>query len=150
MATLHVRNVPDALYEELRKAAEKDGRSIGAQATALLREGLLGRAERREDMVRVFQDASPFKKRFAATAKDIVLRAQERARELGATEVLPAHVLLAMLEDDVLRPTLERGGVTSESVTAALPPAARRRESAPPVSADARLMLERALVATLD
>ena len=32
MATLHVRNVPDSLYEALRASAEQNGRSIGAQA----------------------------------------------------------------------------------------------------------------------
>jgi hypothetical protein len=54
-----------------------------------------------------------------------------------------------MREDDVLRPTLERGGVTDESVRAALPPQAEARATPPPVSADARRMLEQALLATL-
>ncbi len=40
MATLHVRNVPDSLYEALRASAEQNGRSIGAQAIALLNESL--------------------------------------------------------------------------------------------------------------
>jgi plasmid stability protein len=149
MATLYVRNVPDDVYERLRAAAQEDGRSIAAQTTVLLREGLTWRGQRRESMERMVR-TSPFKRRFARTAKELVLRAQELARERGAPEVLPAHVLLAMLEDDVLRPVLERGGVTTESVTAALPARARPGTTAPPVSADARRMLENALLAALD
>src|SRR5581483_9786460 len=131
MATLHVRNVPDELYERLRASAEEDGRSIGAQATALLRSALSDRDFRREAYSKVrIGGQSPFRKRFAKSAKTLVV--------------------LAMLEDDVLRPTLERGGVTDESVRAALPPPAKKLDSPPPLSADARQMLERALLASLD
>jgi hypothetical protein len=59
-------------------------------------------------------------------------------------------VLLAMLEDDVLRPVLEKGGVTEESARAALPPPAKPGTTAPPLSPEARQMLERALLASLD
>jgi plasmid stability protein len=150
MATLHVRNVPDELYERLRAASAEDGRSIGAEATELLREALFVRDERRAGIGRVIARASSFKQRFARRAKRLVVRAQELARDGGAAEVAPAHVLQAMLEDPVLRPTLERGGVTDESVAAALPPVAKPSTTAPPLSADARQMLERALLAALD
>jgi plasmid stability protein len=150
MATLHVRNVPDELYERLRAAAEEDGRSIGAQATMLLRGALAERAHRKQGVGRVVASASPFKQRFAKTAKQVVVRAQELARENGAAETMPAHVLLAMLEDAVLRPALERGGVTDESVHAALPPAAKPGTTAPPLSPQARQMVEQALLASLD
>jgi plasmid stability protein len=150
MATLHVRNVPDELYEQLRAAAADDDRSIGAEAIALLRYGLLMRGQIRGGVERAFVTASPFKRRFAERAKEIVLRAQELARAGGSAEVLPAHVLQAMLEDDVLRPALERGGVTDDSVTAALPSGARPGSVPPPVSVEARRMLENALIATLD
>ena len=90
MATLYVRNVPDDVYERLRAAAQEDGRSIAAQTTVLLREGLTWRGQRRESMERMVR-TSPFKRRFARTAKELVLRAQELARERGAPEVLPAH-----------------------------------------------------------
>jgi plasmid stability protein len=46
MPTLHVRNVPVELYEELRQLAEKDGRSINAAAIDLLADAL---GERRKD-----------------------------------------------------------------------------------------------------
>jgi len=150
MATLHVRNVPDDLYERLRAAAEAEGRSIGAQAIALLRTGLSLQDVQRQHLEQAVSKGSPFKRRFAEQAKALVLRSQKLAQERGADEVAPAHVLLAMLEDPILRPTLERGGVTLESVTAALPPEARPATRRPPISADARRMLENALLATLD
>jgi plasmid stability protein len=40
MATLHVRNVPDELYESLRRRAREEGRSINAEAIELLRPAL--------------------------------------------------------------------------------------------------------------
>jgi plasmid stability protein len=40
MATLHIRNVPDELYEALRARAEREGRSINAETIAVLREVL--------------------------------------------------------------------------------------------------------------
>jgi plasmid stability protein len=152
MATLHVRNVPDDLYERLRAAAEEDGRSIGAEATSMLRAALFERDQRREQQTRVVMRprGSSFRERFAKSGRRLAARGQELAAEHGSPEVLPPHLLLAMLEDDVLRPTLERGGVTEESVRAALPKKSEPVEGEPPLSADARQMLERALLAALD
>ena len=150
MATLHVRNVPDELYEGLRAAAEADQRSIGAETISLLRGALTQRNASYAGLRRaVAAPRSPFLQRFAETTKDLVRRAQVLARELGAPEVTPAHVLLAMLEDDVLRPTLVGRGITVESVRAALVVGAPRQGPVP-ISAEARQMLERALVASLD
>jgi hypothetical protein len=53
-----------------------------------------------------------------------------------------------MLEDDVLRPTLERRGITEESVRAVLPSGPPRTGPAP-VSSEARRMLELALLQAL-
>ncbi len=36
MATLHVRNVPDTLYERLREQAESENRSLSAEVIILL------------------------------------------------------------------------------------------------------------------
>ena len=41
MATLHVRKVPDYLYEAIRERAEREGRSIGGEVICLLEETLL-------------------------------------------------------------------------------------------------------------
>lgn len=40
MAILHVRSVPDELYEELRNLAEAKQRSLSAQVVALLQAGV--------------------------------------------------------------------------------------------------------------
>ena len=145
MATLHVRNVPDELYEALRTQAEGQGRSIGAEAVMLLQQavGVPGLAQR---VIR--RRRSPFLHRFAETARELVVRAQEIAREAASPEVTPAHVLLAMFEDDVLRETLERSGIHEDDVRAKLP-----RGGAPkgqmPFSAETKKLLEDALRASL-
>ena len=48
-----MRNVPDELYEELRAEAKAEGRSIGAQAIAVLAEGLAKHRQREEFMERL-------------------------------------------------------------------------------------------------
>ncbi len=40
MSVLHVRNVPDALYERLRRRAEAERRSLSAEAIILLSRAL--------------------------------------------------------------------------------------------------------------
>ena len=40
MATLHVREVPDRLYEKLKKMAERENRSLTAQVVTLIEEAL--------------------------------------------------------------------------------------------------------------
>ena len=162
MATLHARNFPDDLYARLRAAAAEDGRSIGAQAAALLRAALTDREQRKREMQRMLQPQPPrrdemrrllqqpatFSERFVERAKEIVERAQDICREVGSAEVTPGHVMLAMLEDDVLRPSLERKGITEDSVRSVLPSGSPRGGSAP-VSAETRRMLEQALLHSL-
>src|SRR3954447_1705517 len=148
MATLHVRNVPDELYEELRAVADRDGRSIGAEAVALLRSALAMRSQMQLSVGQAVAGPSPFKRRFVERAQDLVLRAQDICRDVGSAEVTPAHLMLAMLEDDVLRPSLERRGITEAAVRAVLPSRPAREGSAP-ISAETRLMLEHALVQSL-
>ena len=148
MATLHARNFPDALYAQLRASAEEDGRSIGAQAAALLRVAL-GDRERRKREVRQTKERVPtFREQFVMRAEQIVRQAQHHCRQVGSPEVKPAHVMLAMLDDPVLRPALERKGITEESVRAVLPSGPPRTGPAP-VSDEARQMLEQALVQSL-
>lgn len=42
MATLHVRNVPEPLYEQIRKRADASSRSLSAEVVVLLARGLEG------------------------------------------------------------------------------------------------------------
>ena len=47
MATLHVRNVPDELYERLKALAEEDHRSLSAEVIWLLGEAAAAGSRRR-------------------------------------------------------------------------------------------------------
>jgi len=149
VATLHVRNVPDELYELLRECAEREGRSIGAQTVMLLQRVFNDRDLKASHVRRaVSRRRSPFLKRFAESARDLVVRAQQLARESDSSHVTPGHVMLAMLEDDVLRTTLERSGVTADKVRVGLP-----HDGAPagtiPFSAETKQLLEQALRTSL-
>jgi len=148
MATLHARNFPDDLYARLRAAAEEDGRSIGAQSAVLVRTALRERDQRKRDVQKMRPRPPTFREQFVMRAEQLVLRAQDLCREVGSPEVTPAHVMLAMLEDPVLAPALERKGITEPAVRAVLPSGPSRKGSAP-ISAEARQMLEQALVQSL-
>src|SRR3954447_25697545 len=145
MATLHARNFPDDLYARLRASAEDDGRSIGAQAAVLLRDALGDRDQRRQGVRQVRPRFPTFREQFVMRAEQLVLQAQHHCRQVGSPEVTPAHVMLAMLEDPVLAPALQRKGITQESVRAVLPSGPARKGPAP-ISPEARQMLENALV----
>ncbi len=55
MATLHVRSVPDDLYEQLRTLAYSRQRSLSAQVIALLERALLSEAQQ-EQQAQVLAD----------------------------------------------------------------------------------------------
>ncbi|MEX2457874.1 MAG: Arc family DNA-binding protein [Actinomycetota bacterium] len=42
MKNLHVRNVPDDVYDALRKAADTEGRSLSSEVVAILKRSLGG------------------------------------------------------------------------------------------------------------
>ena len=43
MRSLHVRNLPDDLYDALRRAADSEGRSLSSQVVAILTRALADR-----------------------------------------------------------------------------------------------------------
>ena len=47
MATLHVKNIPDDLYEALKQQARRNGNSIAAELRSLLAENLVTVREQR-------------------------------------------------------------------------------------------------------
>jgi plasmid stability protein len=98
VATLHVRNVPDDLYEGLRANAAVEGRSIGAQAVELLRRALEVRADPGESIRSRFP-LGPRNVRFAKEARRAVVAAQEEVRALGQAEVGSEHLLLGLLRE---------------------------------------------------
>lgn len=118
MATLHVRNVPDALYEALRENATVNGRSIGAELITVLERDLgaseldLGRA-RTIPYGRVprRRGSSPFLSRFNARGRQAVVVAQEEAMSLEAAALAPEHLLLGLMrEPETLASLILRGG----------------------------------------
>jgi hypothetical protein len=148
MATLHARNFPDDVYERLRASAEEEGRSISAQTAILLRSALTQRDQWKRGAQQLKPRFPTFREQFVRRAEQLVLQAQHYCRQVGSPEVTPAHVMLAMLDDPVLRPALERKGITEETVRAVLPSGPPRKGPAP-ISAEARHMLENALVQSL-
>src|SRR5436190_1002500 len=117
MATLHVRNVPEPIYELLRDCAETEGRSIGAQAIAFIQQGVLPRASRRPW---ARPRPGPFQ-RFTAPARQVIVRAQDEARAAGAVRVEPAHVVLALLGEEGVADVLASLGVDAGAIRSALP-----------------------------
>jgi plasmid stability protein len=118
VATLHVRNVPEPLYELLRTCAEREGRSIGAETIVLL-QGALVQSVAARDRIRSFVSAprSSAIQRFSDPARQAVRRAQNEARALNHEAVGTEHVLLALV-DEV--PGLGRAGLDSTAVRAHL------------------------------
>lgn len=51
MATLHVRNVPDDIYQRLRKKAEASNRSLSAEVVVLLRDSLENRRPSQRELL---------------------------------------------------------------------------------------------------
>jgi plasmid stability protein len=141
MATLHVRNVPDELYELLRERAAANGRSIGAETCQLLYERLVAAAGRpRPPAYRVpglrrrpVGRPGPFT-RFTPEARQAVVLAQQEARALRHDHVGTDHLLLALLEPG-----------SAGEVRARLSPGDAEVEGQIPFTADAKRALEQAL-----
>lgn len=105
MATLHVRNVPDELYELLRERASANGRSIGAETCQLLYERLVATGGRPGPLPfpglrrRPVGPPGPFT-RFTAEARQAVVVAQQEARALRHGHVGTDHLLLGVLDPE--------------------------------------------------
>ena len=56
MATLYVRDLPEELYEQLKKRAAGEGRSLNQEAIRLLRLGLLAARPRPDPEFRAWLD----------------------------------------------------------------------------------------------
>jgi plasmid stability protein len=146
MATLHVRNVPDDLYELLRERAAANDRSIGAETVQLLQEHLpathtartLQRLRRRPG------GPGPFLDRFTPAARAAVRTAQEEARGLGHDHIGTEHLLLGVLTE---APGLV--DASPESVRAQLEPGSAQPTGRIPFTPEAKKALELALRAAL-
>jgi hypothetical protein len=143
MATLHVRNVPDELYERLRVHAEAEGRSIGAEAVHLLDQQLAGGGSRRGLRRRRGGGPAPGG-HMSPAARAVVASAQEEARGLAHSYVGTEHLLLGVLAQRPLPGlTLDQARRDAEALVG-------RGEGAPPdgylpFTARAKKVLELAL-----
>jgi ATP-dependent Clp protease ATP-binding subunit ClpC len=128
MATLHVRNVPDDLYELLRERAAVNDRSIGAETVQVLYERLVvGSGGPRPLSIPGFRRRTPRPvgafTRFTAEARDAVVAAQNEARTLGHGRVGTEHLLLGVLAQDVpVTAALREIGVTLEGARSQIEP----------------------------
>jgi len=121
VATLHVRNVPDELYEALRRCAEAEGRSIGAQVIVIVEDALARPGPRRLlGLRRRVGRRRGFFTRFTEPARTAVVRAEEEARALKHNYVGTEHLLLGVagMSDDVGAKALELLGIQPAAVRA--------------------------------
>ncbi len=143
MATLHVRNVPDDLYERLRVQAEAEGRSIGAEAVHLLDQQLAGGGSRRGLLRRRGGGPAPGGN-LSPDARAAVASAQQEARGLGHSYIGTEHLLLGVLAQRPLPGlTLDQARLDAEALVG-------RGEGAPaegelPYTARSKKVLELAL-----
>lgn len=159
MATLHVRNVPDALYEELRERAARNGRSIGAEIVVMLgREAGIPLPAPDLGRARTIPYGRPPRRRrthfehFNARARQVVVDAQDEAASLGSGSLGTEHLLLALLREpaNVASLILEHAGLAYAAVRAAVEAAAGPGEAPPaiagmPFTPEAKKALELAL-----
>src|SRR5207245_3211089 len=99
MATLHVRNVPDQLYELLRERASANDRSIGAETVQLLQERLelagAPRPPRRLPVPGRRRGGTGLFTRFTEEAREVVVDAVGRARSIGDGYVGSVTMMIA-------------------------------------------------------
>ena len=130
MATLHVRNVPDELYERLRTQAARNGRSIGGEIIVMLEAMLAGGSPRSQRRMRRGrrERKEPFE-HFSPRAREVVVDASEEARELGHDAIGTGHLLLGLLHETRIVIALGQIGVTLDDVRDAVVREAGRGES---------------------
>jgi Clp amino terminal domain, pathogenicity island component len=157
VATLHVRNVPDSLYQALRERAERHGRSIGGETVTILEDalrgdravavlgGIRGRFRRSRPRSR-----TPFDQ-FTDRARRAISLAQEEARALNHGYVGTEHFLLGLMrvEDGVAARALAKLGLRLEDARARVVAIIGRGEETPmppiPFTPRAKKVLELAL-----
>jgi ATP-dependent Clp protease ATP-binding subunit ClpC len=158
MATLHVRNFPDGLYEQLRATASASGRSIGAEAVNLIDTQLKagGRAIHHAlTRRRRSAPATPFE-HFSPRARQVVVDAQDEARELGHDHVGCEHLLLALARErtTLAARALESAGLDHAQIRGEVEEALGRGEALPtgllPFTPGAKKALELSLRESLD
>src|SRR3954451_11963845 len=96
MATLHVRNVPDELYERLRAQADAEGRPPAAEPVRLLDQPPAGGGSPR-GLLRRGGGGAAAGGHLGPGARAAIASAQEEARGLGHAYIGTEHLLLGVL-----------------------------------------------------
>ena len=149
MATLHVRNVPEALYEALRARAQLRGRSIGNEAIALLSENVARGVV--HGVPHTYQPAKGLapRERLDDASAQVLAAASYEAHALGHDDVDTEHLLLALLADGGVAARLQAFGVAARDVRGVVERSVERGESSDPgprpFAPGAKRILERAL-----
>lgn len=78
MRNLHVRNVPDDVYEALRRAAEAEGRSLSSEVVAILKRGLAGEIVDRASILRHVEERRRKAGTMRLSAVDLVREDRDR------------------------------------------------------------------------
>jgi antitoxin FitA len=80
MPTLHVRNVPEALYERIREQAQVNQRSISAEVLVLLNQVLAETWRSQRDVLASIQRRRTFRPTAMGAPDTVTLLRQDRAR----------------------------------------------------------------------
>ena len=134
MATLHVRNVPDALYEALRSRARVRGRSIGNEAIAILAENVARNFTPQSLGVgggTLVRSRAP-RERLSEHADRAIAAASYEAHALGHEQIETEHILLALLGEGAAVARLESLGVPAERVRESIEAYVERGASSEP------------------
>jgi ATP-dependent Clp protease ATP-binding subunit ClpA len=150
MATLHVRNVPEALYEALRARATSRGRSIGNEAIAILAENVARFPHGSPALGQGTRPPAPApRERVGEPAARVLAAASREAHALGHDRVETEHILLALLGESSVAASLEGAGISTDAAREAVAGHVARGESvepgARPFGPGAKRLLEVAL-----
>ncbi len=80
MPTLHVRNVPDDLYDKIRKQAAAQNRSISAEVIVLLQRALLQSEREQDEVLAGIRRRRFFRPADAGAPDSLALLREDRAR----------------------------------------------------------------------
>jgi ATP-dependent Clp protease ATP-binding subunit ClpC len=135
VATLHVRNVPDALYEALRSRAHLRGRSIANEAITILGEnvarGIVHGRPLRFHSGTMVKTPEP-RERLSEPSSRALAAASYEAHALGHDAVDTEHVLLALLSESSVVAALQALAVDAKDVREAVERHVERGDSAGP------------------
>ena len=80
MATLHVRNVPDRLYEQLKSRAQAERRSLSTEVVMILERALKRPHHSQRELLQALQRRQRFSPAKAGASSSLELLREDRSR----------------------------------------------------------------------